>query len=179
MKHNISHTKSMPSSSTQTTETASYDAVHMAPFTSIHWWPTRHDYEILKKEASNLASEVDNLHRRRVWTPCWNHRQCWVHPSHKPNFTTGSWTHKLQFNHHCHHSDTLMQMDWRRIGGEMQVLVHPKGFPMWHHHEYSQHTWQAVLLTAQACQYRLPKHHLDPNPQPSRHLLVPSQCPSL
>ena len=51
----------MPSSSAKTAETASYDAVRAVPFTRIHGRPTRHSYETLKKEASDLASEVDNL----------------------------------------------------------------------------------------------------------------------
>jgi hypothetical protein len=51
----------MPSSSAKVVETTSYDAVCTAPFTRIHGQPTRHDYETLKKEASDLASKVDNL----------------------------------------------------------------------------------------------------------------------
>ena len=53
--------ESIPSSSTKSAETASYKAVHAVPFTRIHGQPTRQDYETLKKEASDLASEVDNL----------------------------------------------------------------------------------------------------------------------
>ena len=48
-------------SSTKAAETTSYDAVCTAPFTRIHGHPTRHDYKTLKKEASDLASKVDNL----------------------------------------------------------------------------------------------------------------------
>ncbi len=51
----------MPSSSAKTVETTSNDAVRTAPFTRIHWRPTRHDYKTLKKEASDLESKVDNL----------------------------------------------------------------------------------------------------------------------
>ena len=51
----------MPSSSAKSAETASYKAVRAVPFTHIHGRPTCHDYETLKKEASDLASEVDNL----------------------------------------------------------------------------------------------------------------------
>ena len=51
----------MPSSSAKSAETASYKAVRAVPFTRIHGRPTRHDYETPKKEASDLASEVDNL----------------------------------------------------------------------------------------------------------------------
>lgn len=51
----------MPSSSAKTAKNAAYDTVHATPFTRIHGRSTHHDYEILKKEASDLASEVDNL----------------------------------------------------------------------------------------------------------------------
>jgi hypothetical protein len=52
----------MPSSSSaKAAETTSYDAVRANPFTRIHGRPTRQDYELLKKEASDLASEVDNI----------------------------------------------------------------------------------------------------------------------
>ncbi len=51
----------MPSSSAKQAEQTSYDAVQSVPFTRIHGRPTRQDYELLKKEASDLASEVDNL----------------------------------------------------------------------------------------------------------------------
>ncbi len=51
----------MPSSSAKAAETTSYDAIRTAPFTRIHGQPTRHDYKTLKKEASDLASKVDNL----------------------------------------------------------------------------------------------------------------------
>ena len=47
----------------------SYDAVRATPFTQIHGRPTRHDYESLKKEASDLASKVDNI------TFAWSHDQ--------------------------------------------------------------------------------------------------------
>ncbi len=51
----------MPSSSAKAAETTSYDAVRAKPFTRIHGRPTRQDYELLKKEASDLASEVENI----------------------------------------------------------------------------------------------------------------------
>jgi hypothetical protein len=51
----------MPPSSAKAAETTSYDAVRATPFTQIHGCPMRHDYESLKKEASDLASEVDNI----------------------------------------------------------------------------------------------------------------------
>jgi hypothetical protein len=53
--------KIMPSSTAKLAESASYDAALATPFTQIHRRPTRHDYETLKKEAADLASEVDNL----------------------------------------------------------------------------------------------------------------------
>jgi hypothetical protein len=51
----------MPSSSAKAEETRSYDAVGATPFTRIHRHPTRQDYELLKKEASDLASKFDNI----------------------------------------------------------------------------------------------------------------------
>ena len=51
----------MPSVSAKTAETTAYKAVRATPFTHIHGRPTRHEYETLKKEASDLASEVENL----------------------------------------------------------------------------------------------------------------------
>jgi hypothetical protein len=51
----------MPYSSAKAAETTSYDAVCATPFTQIHGRPTRQDYKLLKKEASDLASEVNNL----------------------------------------------------------------------------------------------------------------------
>ncbi len=51
----------MPSSSAIAAETTSYETVCTAPFTQIHGRPKRPYYKTLKKEASNLASKVDNL----------------------------------------------------------------------------------------------------------------------
>ena len=51
----------MPSSSAKAAETTSYDGVRATPFTRIHGRPKRQDYELLKKEASDLASEVENI----------------------------------------------------------------------------------------------------------------------
>ena len=51
----------MPSSSAKAAETTSYDRVRATPFTRIHGRPTRQDYKLLKKEASDLASEVENI----------------------------------------------------------------------------------------------------------------------
>ena len=51
----------MPSSSAKTAEASSYHTVRAVPFTRIHGRPTRHDYENLKKEASDLARKVGNL----------------------------------------------------------------------------------------------------------------------
>jgi hypothetical protein len=57
----------MPSSSTKVSETTAYDTVCTAPFTQKHGRPTRKDCETLKQEASDLASEVDNI------TFAWSH----------------------------------------------------------------------------------------------------------
>jgi hypothetical protein len=51
----------MPSSSAKAVEMTSYDAVRAKPFTQIHGRPTRQDYKLIKKEASDLASEVENI----------------------------------------------------------------------------------------------------------------------
>ncbi len=51
----------MPSSSTIVAETTAYDTVRTDPFTQIHGCPTRQDYKTLKQEASDLASEVNNI----------------------------------------------------------------------------------------------------------------------
>ena len=51
----------MPSSNAKVAETTAYDNVHKAPFTQIHGRLTRQDYKTLKQEASDLASEVDNI----------------------------------------------------------------------------------------------------------------------
>ena len=59
----------MPSSSAKSAETASYKVVCAVPFTRIHWRPTCHDYETLKKEVSDLASKVDNLTFAWCWDP--------------------------------------------------------------------------------------------------------------
>jgi hypothetical protein len=57
----------MPSSSAKAAETKAYDAVRATSFTRIHGRPTRSDYELLKKEASDLVSEVENI------TFTWSH----------------------------------------------------------------------------------------------------------
>jgi len=51
----------MPASSVKAVETTSYDGVRATPFTQIHGGPARQDYELLKKEASDLASYVENI----------------------------------------------------------------------------------------------------------------------
>ena len=50
----------MPSSIKEIKNTT-YEEVRTAPFTKIHGRPTRNDYEILKKEASDLACELDDI----------------------------------------------------------------------------------------------------------------------
>jgi hypothetical protein len=52
----------MPSASlAKTAETTGCDAVRTKPFTCIHGCPTRNNYKTLKKEASNIASEVKDI----------------------------------------------------------------------------------------------------------------------
>ena len=50
----------MPST-IKTLENTTYDTVRFSSFTKIHSHPTRSDYENLKKEASDLASELDDI----------------------------------------------------------------------------------------------------------------------
>ncbi len=45
----------------KTLENTTYDTVRFSAFTKIHGRPTRSDYENLKKEASDLASELDDI----------------------------------------------------------------------------------------------------------------------
>ena len=62
IKRIFEHTRLiMPSSSVKAAETTSYDGVRATPFTRIHGRPTRQDYELLKKEASDAASKVENI----------------------------------------------------------------------------------------------------------------------
>ena len=52
----------MPSASmAKMAETTAYDTVCVRPFTRIHGRLTRNDYKTLKKEASDLASEVEDI----------------------------------------------------------------------------------------------------------------------
>ena len=50
----------MPSSIKEI-ENTTYESVRAAPFTKIHGRPSRNDYEILKKEALDLACELDDI----------------------------------------------------------------------------------------------------------------------
>jgi hypothetical protein len=50
----------MPST-IKTLEQATYDTVHYSSFTKIHGRPTQSNYEDLKKEASDLASKLDDI----------------------------------------------------------------------------------------------------------------------
>jgi hypothetical protein len=50
----------MPSTAKQA-ETIAYESVRAKPFTRVHGRPTRKDYEIIKEEASALASEVEDI----------------------------------------------------------------------------------------------------------------------
>ncbi len=53
-------TKKMPSA-IKTLEQMTYVTVRSTSFTKIHSRPTRSNYENLKKEAFNLASEIDDI----------------------------------------------------------------------------------------------------------------------
>ncbi len=50
----------MPSSIKEI-ENTTYESVRAARFTKIHGRSSRNDYEILKKEASDLTSELDDI----------------------------------------------------------------------------------------------------------------------
>jgi hypothetical protein len=50
----------MPSSAKQA-ETTAFNVVRATPFTRVHGRPTRKDYEILKEDASALASKVEGI----------------------------------------------------------------------------------------------------------------------
>ena len=50
----------MPSSIKEIKNTT-YELVRGTPFTKIHGRPSRNNYKILKKEASDLACELDNI----------------------------------------------------------------------------------------------------------------------
>jgi hypothetical protein len=50
----------MPSTN-KTLENTTYDTVHLQSFAKIHSRPTRSNYETLKKEASDLASKLDDI----------------------------------------------------------------------------------------------------------------------
>ena len=50
----------MPST-IKTLKNTTYDMIRFSLFTNIHGCPTRSDYENLKKEASDLASELDDI----------------------------------------------------------------------------------------------------------------------
>jgi hypothetical protein len=58
----------MPSASmAKTTETTAYNTIWANPFTRIHGRLMRKDYETLKKEASNLASKVEDITYNWAW----------------------------------------------------------------------------------------------------------------
>ncbi len=50
----------MPST-IKTLEQTTYDTVRSSSFIKIHCRPTQNDYKNLKKEASDLASELDDI----------------------------------------------------------------------------------------------------------------------
>jgi hypothetical protein len=59
-KKNQNPTKKMPSA-IKTLKQMTYEAVRSTSFTKIHGRPTRSDYKNLKKEASDLANELDDI----------------------------------------------------------------------------------------------------------------------
>ncbi len=58
----------MPST-TKSIEVETYKAVQATPFTKIHGCPTRNNYKTLKKEASDLASELGDITCDQIRTP--------------------------------------------------------------------------------------------------------------
>ena len=59
IKRIFEHTRQIvQSSSVKAAVTTLYDGDRATPFTRIHGCPTRQDYKLLKKEASDLASKV-------------------------------------------------------------------------------------------------------------------------
>ncbi len=117
----------MSSSSAETAETMSYNAVCTTPFTRIHGYPTRHDYKTLKKVASDLASKVDNL------TFAWSRdtttgeeygllaeiigKVDYTHLT-KPSMDPRSGTRKIQPNHHKCHTIPHKEKNGGGMGGE-------------------------------------------------------------
>jgi hypothetical protein len=59
-KNGPNPTKKMPSS-IKTLEQMTYEMVRSTSFTKIYGRPTRNNYENLKKEASDLASKLDDI----------------------------------------------------------------------------------------------------------------------
>ena len=57
----------MPSSIKEI-ENTTFESVRGTPFTKIHGRPSRNDYELLKKEASDLACELDDI--TYIWSRC-------------------------------------------------------------------------------------------------------------
>ena len=58
----------MPST-TKSIEAEAFEAVRATPFRKIHGRPSRNDYETLKKEASDLASELEDITYEWTWSP--------------------------------------------------------------------------------------------------------------
>ncbi len=135
----------MPPSSAKAAETMSYDAVRVTPFTRIHGRPTRHDYESLKKEASDLASKVDNI------TFAWSCDQATgeeygllaeiigdVEYTHLTNLNWAQEMEPAKFD-----SAITAATDTEEVGGRMrgetQIVVHLERFPPCSHHEHARH----------------------------------------
>jgi hypothetical protein len=170
----------MPSSIVKVAETTSYNGVCATPFTRIHGRPTRQDYKLLKKEASDLASEVDTI------TFAWSRdtatgeeygllAEIIGDPSHQPKLGTRNGTHFIRSSHHSGYSDTHAKENGRRMGRETHIVVHPKRIPSRSHHEHARRARRAVLFAAKKHQHSLPKHHTDSNSKTSRYAMVPTR----
>jgi hypothetical protein len=48
-------------STTKSIKAETHEVVRATPFTKIHGHPSRNNYETIKKEASNLASELEDI----------------------------------------------------------------------------------------------------------------------
>ena len=122
--------------------------------------------------------ELRHSDRRRVLTPCRNHRLCRVHPSHQPQLDPRNGTRFVRSCHHSSHSNTYAKEDGRRMGRKTQIVVHSERFPTWSHHEHTRRAWQTLLFTIKAYQHSIPQHHTNTNSnsRTSRHSLVPTRC---
>ena len=174
----------MPSSSIKVAETTSYDGVRATSFTRIHGRPTRQDYELLKKEASDLASEVDNI------TFTWSRDTATgeeygllaeiIGDVEYTHLTNLNWAQEMEPTSYdpaitaatATHTRKRMEEEWDR---KTHIVVHPKRIPSRSHHEHARRARRAVLFAAKTHQHSLPKHHTDSNSRTSRYAMVPTR----